>query len=558
MRFEKIEFKNLFAYGEQVQTVEYSDSGKMTLLKGISGSGKSAILNLPILVLYGKPARATKSGIANRTNKHGWIRGVLYEHGHQYVIEREFSPNSLKIWKDDQEVDIYGSSAGEDYIKNEIIEIPQPTFTNMVTISMKRFKSFLTMSPTERKQVVDEVFDVRVINLVFDMLKKDAKEIGNSINGDNQTLFSLNMTLQNATSELTKMQEKSVTEETRARIEENNKKIEELNSKVEEYTNLYKQVSEKQTETNTAINDKRREVTECSMKMRTIREKLGLFSQSKCPTCGTPFEGELFDEIKKKLDDAKKKREEEYETLSAELTALTEKGKKISDGLQKVNTAMYEVRVSINQLLADNRVIEEKINASGEYTAVQNIIDQTTEQLRQIKDSISTKTEQLQDLQRLQGIYSIDGVTKQIINNYIPLLNDEIAENLLLVNFPYSLTFDEKFEPSITEMGQTVPVETLSDGEETRINIVILTSLLKLLLRRYSSINILTLDETVSTLDTQTSEYVLAFLRAFADENNLNCFVVSHTDLSLDYFDDIIEVEKINGFSTISKRTIAN
>nr|DAU61808.1 MAG TPA: hypothetical protein [Bacteriophage sp.] len=29
--------------------------------------------------------------------------------------------------------------------------MPQATFTNMISISMKKFKSFLTMSPADRK-----------------------------------------------------------------------------------------------------------------------------------------------------------------------------------------------------------------------------------------------------------------------------------------------------------------------------------------------------------------------------------------------------------------------
>ena len=76
MKFVSIEFKNIFAYGESVNKIEYSDTGKMTLLKGISGAGKSAILSLPTLVLYGRLMSVTKSGIANRINKHGWIRGT--------------------------------------------------------------------------------------------------------------------------------------------------------------------------------------------------------------------------------------------------------------------------------------------------------------------------------------------------------------------------------------------------------------------------------------------------------------------------------------------------
>lgn len=557
MKFESIEFKNVFAYGEEVQRIDYSSDGKLILLKGQSGAGKSAILSLPILVLYGKLTKVTKSAIANRVNKHGWVRGTIIKGQHKYVIEREFSPNSLKIWKDDEEVDLFGTSAGEDYIEKEIIEIPITTFTNMITISMKKFKSFLSLSPTERKGVVDEIFDVRIINMVFDQLKKDAKEIGASINGDNSTLFSLTSTLNNANNELLKIQQNNATPEAQAQIEENKKKIEELNQQLMQYNDAAQKVSQKQQENNTEITNKSREVTENDMHIRTIREKINLYNQSKCPTCSSVFSGPEFDNLKKQLNDVYEQKVEKKKVLESELNELREKSQKIVEAGQKVQNGMYQIRLNINSLLNDNNLIEQKVKMSAEYQAVQNIIDQTNEQMNGVKKSIEDKTSKLLYLQKLQAVYSIDGVTKMIINNYLPLLNDEIAENLLLLGFPYTLKFDNSFRPVLKDVNFEISVETLSDGEQTRIDLVVLLSLYKLLKRKYSSINLLTIDEVVSSLDVENSTKVMQFLKVFAEENNINVFIVSHTNLDLDEFDEVIEVEKTNGFSRICKGELA-
>lgn len=557
MKFESIEFKNVFAYGEEVQRIDYSSNGKLILLKGQSGAGKSAILSLPILVLYGKLTKVTKSAIANRVNKHGWVRGTIIKSQHKYVIEREFSPNSLKIWKDDEEVDLFGTSAGEDYIEKEIIEIPITTFTNMITISMKKFKSFLSLSPTERKGVVDEIFDVRIINMVFDQLKKDAKEIGASINGDNSTLFSLTSTLNNANNELLKIQQNNATPEAQAQIEENKKKIEELNQQLLQYNDAAQKVSQKQQENNTEITNKSREVTENDMHIRTIREKINLYNQSKCPTCSSVFSGPEFDNLKKQLNDVYEQKVEKKKVLESELNELREKSQKIVEAGQKVQNGMYQIRLNINSLLNDNNLIEQKVKMSAEYQAVQNIINQTNEQLNGVKKSIEEKTSKLLYLQKLQAVYSIDGVTKMIINNYLPLLNDEIAENLLLLGFPYTLKFDNSFRPVLKDVNFEISVETLSDGEQTRIDLVVLLSLYKLLKRKYSSINLLTIDEVVSSLDVENSAKVMQFLKVFAEENNINVFIVSHTNLDLDEFDEVIEVEKTNGFSRICKGELA-
>ena len=569
MRFVSIEFKNVFAYGEEVQKIEYSSEGKLILLKGISGAGKSAILSLPTLVLYGKLKSVAKTGIANRVNKHGWVRGVIVKGQHEYVIEREFSPNSLKIWKDGNEIESYGSSDAEDYIKTEIIEIPLQTFNNMVTISMKNFTSFLSMSPTERKQVIDEVFDVRIVNVAAEQIKKDVKELGNSINGDNQTMFSLNQTLSNANYELSQIQLKNATPESVDKIEQNNHEIASLNQTLVQYSEASKQVIEKETETqnlltakNNEIRQKNTQITEKRSAIRIISDKINLYNQSKCPTCATPFTGEAFDTLKQQLQNVSEQKNQELATLQTELTTLNNEyteiqGKigKIRDAKQKIDNGSYQIRLKIQQLQNDNNLILEKQKASAESQAVQNIIDQTTKQIDEIREQVNEKTKKLGQLQLLQKIYSLDGVLKLIVDQWIPVLNDEIAENLLLLNFPYTLKFDNKLNAEVSDLGANVPIETLSEGEKTRLNICILTSFYKILQRKFTSLNILSLDETVSTLDSINSSALLMFLKAFADENNINCIVVSHTDLALDEFDEAIEVEKAMGFShlTISK-----
>lgn len=566
MKFESIEFKNVFAYGEEVQKIEYSSDGKLILLKGVSGAGKSAILSLPTLVLYGKLKSVSKSGIANRTNKHGWVRGVIRKGQHEYVIEREFTPNSLKVWKDGEEIDSFGSSDAEDYIKTEIIEIPLATFNNMVTISMKNFTSFLSMSPTERKQVVDEVFDVRVVNMAAEQIKKDAKELGNSINGDNQTMYSLGQTLANANHELQVIQQKNATPESEEKITQNNTEIAALNKTLIEYNEALKLIAQKSTDANTQLNaknteiqQKNGEISEKQSTVRTINEKIKLYNQSKCPTCATPFTGEAYDGLKKQLNDLLAQKQADVQTLQNELATLRTQYSeiqqhisKIAEAKQKVDNGIYQIRLKINQLQNENALIVEKQKASAEYQAVQNIIDQTNKQLDDIREQVNNKTRKLGQLQQLQKIYSLDGVLKLIIEQWIPVLNDEIAENLLLLNFPYTLKFDNKLNAEVSDLGANVPIETLSEGEKTRLNICILTSFYKILQRKFTSLNILSLDETVSTLDSINSGALLMFLKAFADENNINCIVVSHTDLSLDEFDEVIEVEKKMGFSHVT------
>ena len=46
------------------------------------------------------------------------------------------------------------------------------------------------MSPADRKQIVDMIFEMEVINVVYENIKKDMRDLGSSINADNTTIFS--------------------------------------------------------------------------------------------------------------------------------------------------------------------------------------------------------------------------------------------------------------------------------------------------------------------------------------------------------------------------------
>lgn len=549
MKIEKIEFKNLFSYGENVQEIEYDNTGKLILLKGQSGAGKSAILSLPILLLYGKLEKVPKTSIANRINKNGWIKGTIQQGPHTYVIERKFSPNSVTVYKDDTNIENYGTKDAQSFIDSEIIDIPQATYSNMISISMKSFKSFLKMSPADRKQIIDRVFDLEIINIVFENIKRDTRELGAAINADNSTLFSLNQTIINANNELKRIQEKLLSNDNKNKIVENNQKIDEYNNTLTTLNNSYGEYIKKQQDLNNEFNKVKQEQIECQMNIKNITDKINLFNQDKCPTCGTSFSTKKFENTRSQLVSLKEKKEEENIQLKERLKHITSDNKTVMDYINKIQAATQKIHQAINQLNSENLVIQEKMKSNAEYQGIKNIIQSTTESYEQIKTEIEKKTQQMLDLQNLQLVYSIDGVKQKVINNYLPLLNKEIENNLITLNIPYGLEFDSKFDPHLKDLGNDLDPSTLSDGEMTRVDIVVLCSLFKLLKRRYPSINTFTLDEVISTLDNSNSQAVLEFLKTFAKDNKLNCFVVSHTDLYLENFDEIIEVEKHNGFS---------
>lgn len=553
MRIEKIEFKNIFAYGDKLNTIEYSSEGKLILLKGKSGTGKSAIMSLPILALYGKSDKIPKTAIANRINKNGLIRAFISKNGHQYIIERTYSPTSLKVFKDGKDIENYGTKDAQEYINKEIVDIPQSTFTNILAISMKRFKSFLTMSPYDRKTIIDNIFSLEIVNQVYEKIKEDSKGVGNMINADNATLFSLTKNLENATAELMKLQESANLSADISKIEENNAKISEYNETIKNDASTYQALYTKFLECSNKITTLQDSIKATDNEIVQYQNKLMLYNQDKCPVCGASFSSDEYVELKEKLNNAlaekitdKEKQEKEVETYENLKT-------QINTYLTQVNQKVIELQKEVSKLASDNAIIQASSNNTAEFKSINNLIEKTQAQIDQTKTNISENTAKFDDLQKLLLVYSIDGIKQRVINNYMPMLNNEIQKNLEYLNFPYRLSFDNKFDPILLDMNNEIDVTTLSDGEMTRVDLVVLCGLLKILKFKYPSINTFHLDETLSTLDAEIGFIVLNFLKKFAKEENLNIICVSHVDFSAESFDEYIEVRREKGFAELIK-----
>ena len=76
-----------------------------------------------------------------------------------------------------------------------------------------------------------------------------------------------------------------------------------------------------------------------------------------------------------------------------------------------------------------------------------------------------------------------------------------------------------------------------------KINISILIAYLKLI-RTKRHINILFLDEVFSSIDIEGIDSILLLLKSFANDYNINIFVVHHAILSQEMFDRILKVNK--------------
>lgn len=557
MKIVKIEWRNIFSYGNKIETLEFGNEGKLWQLSGRSGSGKSSLLTIPKLLLYGKTegsdGKPVKLGnIANRINKNGWIRGTIKKGNNEFIIERTFSPQSLTVYKNGENLDKAGLRDMQGIIDNEIMDnMPYHIFANVMTLSLNNFKSFISMSPNDKRLIIDKIFSLEILNKVYELVKKDMRELGNVINISNSQVYSLEQTIKTSNAELdnltnkNKNDNKDVLEELRTKLS----KIAELyKTQSEAYSQYYQKYSDLCNTESRCLQLYNSQMSEC----KDTERKINLFNEDKCPTCGTPFHGEEFDELREQLT---KKYQEQY----SQLQTYWENYQTCSKAKNEYVTSLNTLKSNIDKLLAkqneyliETKSIENAASKSSEYASIQKIINETVAAKTNLEKSIDESNSKMGLLNIMESMYSNDGIKQQMMENYLPTLNEEIKNTLIALSFPYTLEFDNNFDPHLECLGEPIEVQSLSTGEHKKVDLTVLCAILRMLKRKYPQINLVCLDETLSSLDYESSTDIIMYLQDIASNMSLNIFIVSHTQLDENLFDVRIHIDKNSGFSSLT------
>lgn len=557
MKFRQIRWRNIFSYGNKIEELNFDDTGRLWQVSGRSGSGKSSLLSLPKLLLYGKTegsdGKTVKiSEIANRINKNGWIEATIIKGSDTFVIERTFSPQSLTVYKNGENLDKAGLRDMQSIIDNEIMDnMPYHIFANVMTLSLNNFKSFISMSPNDKRQIIDKIFSLELINKVYELVRKDMRDLGNLINSVNSQIFALEKTIETSKNELVSLAETNVNDnrETIDAIKDKLKVVEELYNKqisaYQEYQCKYNEWTAKQNELILQYN-------KCVSETKVLQQKLNLLKQDKCPTCGTSFRSEDFDIMRDNLEKQISDTEETarfYKNASDEIEKTKQE---IYKGLQTLQSNINMIVSKKNELLIETKSIENAVSKTNEFKSIQKIINDTVASKVNLENNIEESTRKMNMLEIMEDMYSNEGIKRQLMDNYIPTLNAEIKETLIALSFPYSLEFDNDFNPHLEHLGEPIAVQSLSTGEHKKVDLTVLCSILKMIKRKYPQLNLVCLDETLSSLDYESSTDVIQHLQEIAQSMSLNIFIVSHTTLDENLFDYKIFIDKNSGFSDLT------
>ena len=200
--------------------------------------------------------------------------------------------------------------------------------------------------------------------------------------------------------------------------------------------------------------------------------------------------------------------------------------------------------------------IKESIDNNDQFDHLKQIIqdfEQKEVERSKQKDNIN---EDYIFLEAVEDILGEDGVKNLAVKTILPGLNANISALSQTMHLPFQLKFNDKFDCVITHLGQEINAMTLSTGERKKADFVIIIAIIKILKLRFPQLNLLFLDELLSSVDQDGIYNILKILSQVIKESKINTFVINHTPLPHEIFDKKLHIYKENGFSKFAIEAI--
>lgn len=200
----------------------------------------------------------------------------------------------------------------------------------------------------------------------------------------------------------------------------------------------------------------------------------------------------------------------------------------LEDRLTSLNKHISNTRSVINNILEANKIAEV-------HNSKIDLIDEQLNAYREELESWKSKHNELSlriaNISILTKAFSTTGLVAYKLEAVTNTLQDIVNDYLVkLSNGQFQLLFNlsgnDKLNIDISNNGIMTDISSLSAGETTRVNVAVLLGIRKLMTQiSGNNINILFLDEAISTLDAEGKEKLVEIL---LEEEYINTIIVSH------------------------------
>lgn len=549
MKIKKIEFRNFMSYGNKWQTIIFDD-GSLSLILGKNGFGKSTLRQVIEYGLYGKILGKTLKDIPNRLNKSLEVKIEVEASNKKINIHRGLEPSFFKVNVEGiSDFDMRDKAAVQNDLES-LYGIPYNIFNNTMSLSINDFKSFIKMKPEDKRKIIDKIFGLSIINMMRETLKNDLKVYKNRQNNTKIQIKSINDEIERITSKI---------EDMKISIEETNiNRSEEIINSLKKYNKLHSKLKSKKDklleylkEFNEDYNSINNKINKLQRIIGSLKEKLELFENDKCPTCGSDLHNESFDSLKEDYEQELKMHKDNYSLLKNERENIENEISNINDMINENKDKIYNVTIEINKLQSEMEMINE--NVDNQINSLEDLRENSIEKLNLVKESLQETENELNFIQLMDEMLSENGIKKLAMKIILPTMNNQLKILTKTLGIPYNVKFDANFDSIITHNGEVISAITLSTGETKKVDSAILIAIIKLMKLKFSGLNFLFLDEIFSSLDTESVHNIISITKKMSSELKLNIFVVNHAPLDTNQFDYIYQVTKNNSYSNIEE-----
>ena len=567
--FKTIKWKNFLSTGDHWNEIDFLEKNT-NLIIGTNGSGKSTMLDALTFALFNKPFRKiNKSQLMNTVNERDCLVELEFSvNSRDYVVRRGMKPNIFDIEVNGNMMHRQADDRSNQKILEEnILKVNYKSFTQIVILGSSTFVPFMQLSGSNRRDVIEDLLDIRIFSAMNSLIKdkiRVKKEKIRSLDLKKDNLKD-KMTMQN--NFIKELEERGKSDITTSKdkinglITENDKYVTTNETLEDEVSDLVK-TQEKTTGAGKKLLKLNNLKGKLSNKVTTLTKEHKFFKDNvSCPTCTQPIEEEFrlnritdvqtkAKELKKgykDLEETIKKeqdRERQFQQLSKEIT-------KLNNDISKNNT-----HISVNQ--RQIRDLESEIQITTEQFKNRNT---EHEKLKEFKDNLKNTIDELsvhrEDINHHDFAYSLlkdDGVKTKIIKKYLPFINQQVNRYLQLMDFYINFTLDEEFRETVkSPIHEDFSYASFSEGEKMRIDLALLFTWREVARVKNSvNTNLLIMDEVFdSSLDGFGTDEFLKIIRYII--KGANIFVISHKSDLNDKFENVIQFDKIKGFSKIVK-----
>jgi DNA repair exonuclease SbcCD ATPase subunit len=505
--------------------------------------------------LYGKLEGIKLADLPNRINKNLWVRIVIQCKNIEVIIERGLAPAIFTVSLNGVEYDKAGKRSVQDYLEEEVYGIPYHVFKNIIILSVNDFKSFLTMTPGDKKQIIDKMFGFSILNDMQKAIKEERKNIKSDLDAFERELKQISENVISVQVKLNQLLEES-DQKSKDKIEElkaslismndDKKKLEEAIGKIK------KSIGNKVTDLDTSKSS----YSKLKYEYEELQRKLKLYEKNACPTCEAPLSTEFHIERKNEIEhkctgipDQMKIHEDEVRDIGEEITGLRAKERQVLDRVSGMN-------VSIESLKSELLKIKSSLSDNKEFDHLKQIIQDFENKEAEKDNQKAALNSDYNFLEAIESVLGEDGVKNLAIKTILPGLNANIAAMAATMHLPFHIRFDEKFDCIINHLGENINPMTLSTGERKKADFIVIIAIIKILKLRFPQLNLLFLDELLSSVDQDGIYNILKILSQVIKESKINTFVINHTVLPHEMFDKKIHIYKENGFSRFDIESI--